>query len=142
MALAKGRDAMRIYWSHKSLPEFANVPPEDRKRVWKLCQAKANRHPISWALAGAYFLGMVTCPFFLPTIRRVIRIEEVIANPLLTGLVLGSVIFGPWIVATRQIHMWLARKHIATELPGHCSRCGYDLTGNVSGNCPECGAAL
>ena len=24
--------------------------------------------------------------------------------------------------------------------PGHCKRCGYDLTGNVSGRCPECGA--
>ncbi len=25
--------------------------------------------------------------------------------------------------------------------PGHC-RCGYNLTGNVSGRCPECGAAV
>lgn len=25
--------------------------------------------------------------------------------------------------------------------PGHCQRCGYDLTGNVSGACPECGRA-
>ena len=24
--------------------------------------------------------------------------------------------------------------------PGHCKNCGYDLTGNVSGVCPECGA--
>jgi hypothetical protein len=24
--------------------------------------------------------------------------------------------------------------------PGHCRRCGYDLTGNASGVCPECGA--
>ena len=24
-------------------------------------------------------------------------------------------------------------------LPGHCRKCGYDLTGNVSGVCPECG---
>ena len=23
--------------------------------------------------------------------------------------------------------------------PGHCQHCGYDLTGNVSGRCPECG---
>ena len=23
--------------------------------------------------------------------------------------------------------------------PGHCQRCGYNLTGNVSGRCPECG---
>jgi hypothetical protein len=23
-------------------------------------------------------------------------------------------------------------------LPGHCQRCGYNLTGNVSGTCPEC----
>jgi hypothetical protein len=24
-------------------------------------------------------------------------------------------------------------------LPGHCQKCGYNLTGNVSGVCPECG---
>jgi hypothetical protein len=23
--------------------------------------------------------------------------------------------------------------------PGHCQACGYDLTDNVSGRCPECG---
>jgi hypothetical protein len=26
--------------------------------------------------------------------------------------------------------------------PGHCRICGYNLTGNVSGICPECGAAV
>lgn len=26
-------------------------------------------------------------------------------------------------------------------VPGHCSVCGYDLTGNTSGRCPECGEA-
>ena len=25
---------------------------------------------------------------------------------------------------------------------GHCRSCGYDLTGNVSGVCPECGLAI
>jgi len=31
---------------------------------------------------------------------------------------------------------WLARCRIP---PGHCAGCGYNLTGNVSGRCPECG---
>ena len=26
--------------------------------------------------------------------------------------------------------------------PGHCQRCGYDLTGNESGVCPECGTEV
>jgi hypothetical protein len=26
--------------------------------------------------------------------------------------------------------------------PGHCGECGYDLTGNVSGVCPECGLKI
>lgn len=26
--------------------------------------------------------------------------------------------------------------------PGHCAECGYNLTGNVSGMCPECGTEV
>ena len=26
--------------------------------------------------------------------------------------------------------------------PGHCEKCGYNLTGNVSGTCPECGTPV
>jgi hypothetical protein len=33
---------------------------------------------------------------------------------------------------------WLDRRRVP---PGHCS-CGYNLTGNVSGVCPECGTAV
>jgi hypothetical protein len=134
---------MRIYWSYKSLPEFANVPQEDRKRVWKLCQAKANQHPLSWIVWIMYSLLMLTLPFYLPAVRRVLPIDQLMdQSPFMGGLVIGSAMFAPWVFMFWQINMWLARKHIATELPGHCSRCGYDLTGNVSGQCPECGAAL
>ena len=31
-------------------------------------------------------------------------------------------------------HWWHARHG-----RGHCRKCGYNLTGNVSGRCPECG---
>ncbi len=33
---------------------------------------------------------------------------------------------------------WLDRR----SPPGHCPRCGYNLTGNVSGRCPECGVVV
>jgi hypothetical protein len=29
-----------------------------------------------------------------------------------------------------------------STIPDHCSRCGYNLTGNMSGICPECGRQL
>lgn len=35
--------------------------------------------------------------------------------------------------------LWLMRRRVG---PGHCAHCAYDLTGNTSGVCPECGAAV
>jgi hypothetical protein len=44
------------------------------------------------------------------------------------------------IVATpTAILWWRDRRRIP---PGHCRKCGYDLTGNVSGVCPECGEGI
>ena len=36
----------------------------------------------------------------------------------------------------------LFRRHDRHFPPGHCQKCGYDLTGNVSGRCPECGTRI
>ena len=35
---------------------------------------------------------------------------------------------------------WLFHRDRRRIPPGHCLRCGYDLTGNTSGVCSECGA--
>jgi hypothetical protein len=41
------------------------------------------------------------------------------------------------LVAIPTAYLWhLDRRRFPR---GHCQRCGYDLTGNVSGVCPECG---
>ncbi|MBI4581439.1 MAG: hypothetical protein HY718_17180 [Planctomycetes bacterium] len=41
------------------------------------------------------------------------------------------------LVASPTIFLWwVDRRRIQ---PGHCRKCGYNLTGNVSGVCPECG---
>ena len=41
-----------------------------------------------------------------------------------------------FIMAIPTVALWLRDRH---PTPGHCQSCGYDLTGNVSGVCPECG---
>ncbi len=38
-------------------------------------------------------------------------------------------------VATAAL-WWLDRRRYR---PGHCTHCGYNLTGNTTGRCPECG---
>jgi hypothetical protein len=45
----------------------------------------------------------------------------------------------PWISmsAVTGFLFWIARRRRATA--GCCVECGYDLTGNISGVCPECG---
>jgi len=39
--------------------------------------------------------------------------------------------------------LWIARTRIHRQMSpsGHCAKCGYDLTANTSGVCPECGNA-
>lgn len=42
------------------------------------------------------------------------------------------------VVAPTALFWWRDRRYP----PGHCQRCGYNLTGNVSGKCPECGKPI
>lgn len=42
------------------------------------------------------------------------------------------------VVAQRITIRWMGDR----VKSGHCYGCGYDLTGNVSGKCPECGRAV
>ena len=40
------------------------------------------------------------------------------------------------VVAASTLAVW----RLVPRYPrGHCKHCGYNLTGNVSGRCPECG---
>ena len=50
-----------------------------------------------------------------------------------------------WLVAATALLplAWLIGliRALRMRRPGHCSHCGYNLAGNISGTCPECGAA-
>ncbi len=43
------------------------------------------------------------------------------------------------VVALPAYFLWRSERR---PPPGHCKSCGYDLTGNVSGMCSECGEAI
>jgi hypothetical protein len=44
------------------------------------------------------------------------------------------------LVCGPMAYVWI----LARRVPGlgRCQKCGYDLTGNVSGRCPECGTEV
>jgi len=44
------------------------------------------------------------------------------------------------IIATLTIFLWFRARR--RHPPGHCGSCGYNLTSNESGRCPECGNAV
>ena len=46
-----------------------------------------------------------------------------------------------WFAVACGYRLWRQRRD-PRLLPGHCDSCGYDLTGNTSGRCPECGTAV
>jgi len=46
------------------------------------------------------------------------------------------------LVAPLAVAIWLTRDRRRRCKSGFCLRCGYNLTGNVSGICPECGTPI
>ena len=69
--------------------------------------------------------------------KPVAALLSAIANSL-PGL---AIAFGPGVALGFSALRILGRAN-RTAASLMCRRCGYDLTGNTSGNCPECGVAI
>lgn len=67
--------------------------------------------------------------------RRAIAKNGSLATYVLFSLNFGSYVSWPVLAALGVA--WRPRR----PRSGHCAGCGYDLTGNESGRCPECGIA-
>ncbi len=57
--------------------------------------------------------------------------------PFVLGTLAGYHTFSRTVWPKKPV--WSTRK---TPPIGHCHQCGYNLTGNVSGTCPECGTRI
>lgn len=93
-----------------------------------------------WQLSLLYSGTMFGFPYILMTIDGSIWIildnfgggifaRTVLQNSLIVPLALG----GAWGVSRGRC------RRAARMASGHCVKCGYDLRGDVSGRCPECG---
>jgi hypothetical protein len=82
-------------------------------------------------LAAVLVLSLVA---FLLDIKDVVEVLPFVTGTLLV-LLIGAPFFG---------HGW-AQAYVDRynrRIPNHYCPCGYDLTGNVSGACPECGLTI
>jgi len=53
-------------------------------------------------------------------------------------LIVLPLTFTTWFDVIARRYPWLNQRYP----PGYCQTCGYNLTGNVSGVCPECGTRI
>jgi len=65
------------------------------------------------------------------------------AEGVMPGWWLALVPFGILFIASPLVSIWLFSTAIRCAARSSlCTRCGYDLRGNESGRCPECGSAI
>ena len=63
-------------------------------------------------------------------------------DPKELPIVLAVVVWSLSITLGTCTAVWNTRRHRRGRQKGRCRTCGYDLTGNTSGVCPECGQAI
>jgi hypothetical protein len=123
---------MRLYWSEKSVPELAALEPAERRLVWRGAFLRCHRH---WRVWLAY-MAMAAYALLCWAIGMYLVLS--LTNSWITLLLPAVALGGAWFVSTPLI-INAALPHVRELVSGRCRSCGYDLTGNRSGTCPECG---
>jgi hypothetical protein len=111
-------------------------PTDDRRfwgRGWNWNRnGRAPLRPVQpvnfWNRQGFYWSDVSHAPsrFGAALVR-----EQFVTVPAWLPTLLTAIAPSAWLVARLRRRARFGR--------GHCTGCGYDLTGNVSGVCPECG---
>ena len=115
-------------------PELSHLAPDERDRVLTAASAKALRDWRSWPVPVACGLCAWACAALGLWGAKVVH--PVLDTQLPAWLAVGII---PIPLAFHLAFLRVLRPFVRRELPAHCRHCGYDLTGNRSGTCPECG---
>ncbi len=113
-------------------PRLQSLPRQERQRIIRRINGKAFRHWQVW-------LSFVACLIAMFSVTQ-----------LIIGCHYPLWVEGPAIGLVTGGFMWIAQKvqaskvatYLWAELDRACLSCGYDLTGNTSGTCPECGSPV
>jgi hypothetical protein len=114
---------------------LSDLPAGQRHAIWRDACAHAKQ---DWRfLAGFGVMGACILAADAVVLRHVRH------GIMIDGLVTG---FAAYIGASIGEKFWqrVARRFVQRQLTlmGRCAACGYNLTGNASGVCPECGTAV
>ena len=120
----------RAWWSgspaavHKHAREFQRNNPNPDK--WEILRPAAGYSYWGWAQLGFVLPKTVT-----------LQVDKT--------LWISAMQFPVWIpcalLAVPTALLWYGDRRFRIR-SGHCAKCGYDLTLNVSGKCPECGVRI
>ncbi len=119
---------------------------ELRFRLWRCVQWRLLRSGKLWLVTGLMtgLLVLATVGFGAAQVWRLVRVlflPTLIGLALVGGLIGG--VMGLLINHVLRVDMRrLFREGLCAEGIPVCMACGYNLTGNASGTCPECGAAV
>ena len=94
---------------------------------------KRRLYPVLLAYAAYVIVCCITVPIVFAINRLGFRMPEAAAFD--SGMMIAMPI---GFVTAVVVYLRLAWK----PKPGHCTKCNYDLTGNTSGRCPECGEPI
>jgi hypothetical protein len=116
------RGSLSMGWVYVPPADLANIERRTLYTSKPASEAAGDRIMPAWSFAG---FALVRFDF------RGMRFRELRVPFWLVVLVTGT---------APAVHLW--RKRRARMAAGRCVSCGYNLTGNVSGVCPECGSPV
>ena len=128
---------MNRWWNPPGWRAYKNLPRSERWRIYfemhRRMSPRESLRSVGWFLLPwiplALLLAMLNDSSAMPSSR-------ILRNGIIAAI--GTIFILKWDgLVTRRI---LSSNLISIlRETGYCTSCGYDLAGNTSGQCPECG---
>jgi hypothetical protein len=125
---------MKWRWDTRP-PEFVALPKKDRARIWHKVYFRSLRRPRMFLpLLGLVIMHMAVM-ILMTTILPSRNAGWGVAMRMLASGVTMAIL----VLIFARYAMRVLREELLVYVSNFCLNCWYDLTGNESGICPECG---